>query len=283
MRRLFLLIVLLLSVLPLRAQIWLGKSEIGVTVGGMNYIGDLNDQSMLGGFEAGAGLMARINFNPRWAIAVGVNYGHLSGGNPDVIVRRNLSFRTSLTEAFARVEFNFFEYGLHHGTQKRATPYIFCGIGMFHFNPMALYGGPQGGEPTWYELQPLCTEGQGTSAYPERSRYQLTQLCMPFGVGYRWRVSPAMHVTLEYGWRKTWTDYIDDVSTTYVGSDLLGSGSMAAILADRSGEVEPGYVNAVGIKRGDDSLDDWYGYLSVSVSFSAEMLFGWMRGKVCEK
>ncbi len=95
-----------------------------------------------------------------------------------------------------------------------------------------------------------------------------------------------MHLTVEYGWRKTWTDYLDDVSTTYVAPSSLGGGSeggMAATLADRSGEVEPGYVNAPGIKRGDDSLNDWYSFFNVSFSFSAEMLFGWMRGKTCEQ
>jgi hypothetical protein len=57
---------------------------------------------------------------------------------------------------------------------------------------------------------------------------------------------------------------------------------MAATLADRTAEVVPGYVNGVGIKRGDDSLADWYSYFSISVTFSTEMLFGWMRGKTCE-
>ena len=141
------------------------------------------------------------------------------------------------------------------------------------------------GEARWYDLQPLGTEGQGTAAYPDRQKYQLIEVSMPFGIGYRWRISPGMHLTVEYGWRKTWTDYLDDVSTTYVGADLLNStsgSSMAAVLADRSGEVEPGYVNAVGVKRGDDALCDWYSYFSISMTFSAEMLFGWMRGKVCE-
>ena len=111
-------------------------------------------------------------------------------------------------------------------------------------------------------------------------------ISMPFGVGYRWRLSPSTHLTVEYGWRKTWTDYLDDVSTTYVGAALLngaGGSSMAASLADRSSEVVPGYVNGVGVKRGDDALCDWYSYFSVSMTFSAEVLFGWMMGKVCEQ
>ena len=87
-------------------------------------------------------------------------------------------------------------------------------------------------------------------------------------------------LTAEYGFRKTWTDYLDDVSTTYVGSEVLlagvQDGVLAAALADRS-EVP----NAVGIKRGDDSLDDWYSYFNLSLGMNLDMLFGWMRSKRC--
>ena len=284
MKRIIVLMLLLWGGL-LSAQNLLSRSEMGITFGGMNYLGDLNDQSMFGKVDWACGLTARINFDSRWAMAVSGVYGHIGGGNPDVVELRNLSFRSPVLEGSIRAEFNFFPYGLIVSSQKRSTPYIFCGVGLFKFNPQAKVADPETGEAVWYDLQPLGTEGQGTSAYPERQKYQLIEVSMPFGVGYRWRISPGVHLTAEYGWRKTWTDYLDDVSTTYVGADLLNSTSgrsMAAVLADRSGEVVPGYVNAVGVKRGDDALSDWYSYFNVSVTFSAEVLFGWMRGKVCE-
>lgn len=276
----------MLPCISLSAQNVLARSEVGLSFGGMNYLGDLNDQSMLGKVNWACGVSARFSFDSRWALALGGVYGHIEGGNPDVVYRRNLSFRSPVMEGSIRAEFNFFPYGLIVSSQRRSTPYIFCGVGLFKFNPQAMVTDAATGESQWYDLQPLGTEGQGSAAYPERKKYQLIEVSMPFGVGYRWRVSSNMHLTLEYGWRKTWTDYLDDVSTTYVGADLLNGtsgGSMAAQLADRSGEVVPGYVNAVGVKRGDDALCDWYSFFSVSVTFSAEMLFGWMRGKVCEK
>lgn len=251
----------------------------------MSYLGDLNGQSMFGRVSAAGGFMARINIDSRWAVTFVGSYGHVQGGNPDVEYRRNLSFRSHIAEGLLRAEFNFFPYGFRVTAQKRFTPFIFCGIGLFGFNPQACLG-EVGAKPVWYDLQPLGTEGQGTSLYPDRKRYQLMEVCMPFGLGLRFRLSSGMHLSAEYGWRKTWTDYIDDVSTTYVGAELLSGGdgaeSVAAALADRSGEVVPGYVNAVGIKRGDDSLDDWYAYFNASVTISAEVLFGWMRGKTCE-
>ena len=279
---LFLLLSFWLATFAATAQTFLSRSELGLSFGGMNYIGDLNDQSMFGTVNLAGGITARYNIDSRWSIALFGTYGHIE--STDYIARRNLSFRSMLAEAGARAEFNFFPYGAHKATLKRSTPYIFVGVGFFKFNPQALYFDPTGGVSEWYDLQPLGTEGQGLAAYPDRQKYKLVEVSMPFGVGYRWRVTDNMHLTVEYGWRRTWTDYLDDVSTTYVGSDLLNSqgSSMAATLADRSGEVVPGYVNGVGVKRGDDALDDWYSYFCLTVTFSAEVLFGWMRGKTCE-
>lgn len=281
MRRLLSLLTLLSLMVPVWAQGLLARSELGPSAGVMTYLGDLNGQSMFGQPNVAAGLTARINIDTRWAVAFGGAYGHISGGNPDVIAHRNLSFRSPVTEGFLRAEFNFFPYGLRYGTQKRWTPFLFCGFALFKFNPRAEYQG------TWYDLQPLATEGQGTLAYPERQRYKLVEAAIPFGLGIRWHLSEGAHLAVEYGWRKTWTDYLDDVSTTYVGSEVLsgedGGGEMSAILADRTGEVDPGYVNAIGIKRGDDSLDDWYAYLNISLTISTEVLFGWLRGKTCER
>lgn len=286
MKKIIYLGVFVLLALTSSAQNLLSRCQLGPTVGGMNYLGDLNDQSMFGHVSLAGGIVARCNLDTRWAISVGGTYGHIEGGNPDVVFRRNLSFRSYVAEGFLRAEFNFLPYGLGSGALKRSTPYIFCGVGFFKFNPQALYVDVNDGSAQWYDLQPLGTEGQGTAAYPDRKLYNLVDICMPFGVGYRWRLSPGVHLTAEYGWRKTWTDYLDDVSTTYVGSEVLlgpgGGGNTAAMLADRSSEVVPGYVNAPGIKRGDDSLDDWYAYFSLSLSFSTEMLFGWMRGKRCD-
>lgn len=281
-----LLTLFLLSAMPAGAQRVLGRMELGLTGGGMNYLGDLNNQSLFGQVNLAGGLMARYNLDTRWALSAGVAYGHISGGNPDAVPLRNLSFRSPIGEALIRAEFNFFPYGLKPGTQHRFTPFLFCGIGMLRFNPQAQYL-DTAGHAVWADLQPLATEGQGTQAYPDRNKYSLTEVVMPFGIGVRWQLSSAWHLAAEYGFRKTWTDYLDDVSTTYVGADVLtavdGGGDLAVQLADRSGEVREGYVNAAGIKRGDDSLNDWYSYFNITLSCSMEVLFGWMRGKTCER
>lgn len=264
---------------PLRGQQrFLAHSDLELNVGAMNYIGDLNNQSMFGRLNMGYGLGLRYRFDDRWAIRIGGAYGHIEGGNPDAIEMRDLSFKSYVGEITARAEFNFLPYGFTD-LQWRFTPYLFGGVGVLFFNPTASYEDPITGKTQWADLRPLCTEGQGSSQYPDRTQYSLAQVTIPFGLGVRFSPSKHIQLAIEYGWRKTFTDYLDDVSKTYVESSVLqrgDNGDLAVMLADRS-EVR----NAAGIKRGDDSLDDWYAFMHASVSISLDLLFGWMVPKKC--
>lgn len=285
-RRLFALLAFLVAfALGSQAQSFLSRSELGISGGGMNYIGDLNNQSAFGKVNLAGELFLRYTISDRWDLRISGAYGHLQGGNPDAIKRRNLSFKSYLWEGQLRVEFNFVPFSLG-GKGLKTTPFIFGGLGFFFFNPKAQYKDPATGETSWVELQPLGTEGQGSLEYPDRKPYQRAALMMPFGIGVKAQLGAHASLTAEYGFRKTWTDYIDDVSMTYVGADVLRStnsnADVAIALADRSGEVEPGYSNAAGIKRGDQSLKDWYAYFNIAISLDMELLFGWMRSKKCE-
>ena len=262
---------------------FLRQSEIVLGGGTMNYIGDLNNQSAFSTLHGAAGMGLRTRLDNRWAVRVEAAYGSISC-EKDYIVRRNLSFKSNILEVAALAEFNFRPFG-PGATESAWTPYLFGGIGVFHYNPMAQYT-DNDGNAQWIALQPLHTEGQGTSVYPERRPYGLVQICMPFGVGVKVRFNKTFSLTAEYGFRKTWTDYLDDVSTTYVDRALLEDevleGAMAARMADRSGEVESGYVNVPGIKRGDDALKDWYAFMRVSIGVNLETLLGWTRSKRCK-
>lgn len=275
---LFIVLTFILSSTTI-AQKALSRSELGISAGGMNYIGDLNKQSMFGKPNMGYGIFYRLNINERWSIMVSGSYGNIEGGNPDKIPLRNLSFHSHIYEGFARAEFNFRPFGFT-GKSFRCSTFLFIGLGMFGFNPQAEYFNESTGETEWIDLRPLCTEGQGTEAYPDRVPYGLTQLMMPFGFGVKFKLGNSIYLSAEYGFRKTWTDYLDDVSTTYVDPSILSP--LSAELADRSGEYQEGYVNIPGSKRGDSTLDDWYAYFNISISFNMEFLFGWMKSKKCE-
>lgn len=288
MNKHWLLVLLLFAALPLSAQQtdFLHRSELLLGGGGMFYIGDLNNQSVFsaprGAFDVGL----RCRLDNRWSLRAAVSHGSVECAQ-DYQEQRNLSFRSAVSELSGVVEFDFRPYG-PGATESLWTPYLFGGIGVFHYNPKASYTDLEGNEQ-WVALQPLRTEGQGSAAYPDRRLYRLTQLCIPFGLGVRCRLGKNFSIAAEYGFRKTWTDYLDDVSTTYVGADLLRSnanttedGEMAVMLADRTSEVVADYVNAPGIKRGDDSLDDWYSYVHVNIGINLDFLLGWARPKRCK-
>ncbi|MCR4660349.1 MAG: DUF6089 family protein [Bacteroidales bacterium] len=283
MKARILILIALLAPVAAMPQGFLGRSEIVFAAGGMNYTGDLNNQSLFGRPNLAASVGLRYHLNNRLATTAMAAYGHIEGGNPDAIELRNLSFRSPVAELTLRIEFNFFAYGTG-ATDRLWTPFIFAGLGAFHFNPRTSYP-DQDGNPVWVDLQPLGTEGQNLPSYSDRVRYTLTQMCLPFGLGVRMKLSRHVSVSAEYGLRATWTDYLDDVSTTYVGSAALSAGSpdggLAARLADRSGEVRAGYVNAPGIKRGDDSLCDWYQLFTLTFSVNLDPLLGWTRSRRC--
>ena len=262
---------------------FLRRSEVVLSGGAMNYVGDLNNQRLFerpyGAFSAGL----RSWLDNRWALRAEVAMGTVAGGEPDFIELRNLSFRSKMLEVAVMGEFTFWPYG-GGATDHQWAPYLFAGAGVFHFNPMASYE-LEAGHIEWVALQPLHTEGQGSLEYPDRRPYSLTQVCIPFGIGFKWRLGKTFSLSAEYGLRYTLTDYLDDVSKTYVGAEVLQNNTtdadMAVRMADRSSEVQPGYVNAAGIKRGDDSLNDMYAYFHLSLGISLETMFGWMRSKRC--
>ncbi|MBR1798989.1 MAG: hypothetical protein IJ761_03700 [Bacteroidales bacterium] len=268
---------------PAQGRGLLDRCEFLLSAGGMNYGGDLNNQSLLGQEHLAYSIGVRTTLDNRWALRANIGTGKISGGDPDCIELRNLSFRSTLYEASVVGEFSFWPYVNGVGSMQGAF-YIFCGLCVFHHNPQASYEISEG-EMTWVDLQPLHTEGQGSVEYPQRKPYLLTQVGVPFGVGFKWQVNKSISLSVEYGIRKTWTDYLDDVSTTYVSTSILNSnstdGHTAALLADRSGEGAPGHVYAEGVKRGDSSLNDFYTFLHISAGISLDKLLGWTRSKKC--
>ena len=248
----------------------------------MNYTGDLNDQSLLNMPHAGWGVGICHSINKRWAMHVGATAGSVSATDRNTL--RNLSFRSHVYELAATAQFNFWSYGVG-ATDKQWVFYLFGGLGLFHFNPQASYTDADG-RLQWADLQPLRTEGQGSAAYADRHPYRRLAVCLPFGMGMKWRLNRHFTLGAELGLRRTWTDYLDDVSTTYADPDAIravaADAELAVSLADRSSEATPGYANAPGIKRGDDSLDDMYACFNLSLGISLETLFGWTHSKKCK-
>ena len=144
----------------------------------------------------------------------------------------------------------------------KLRPFIGTGIGFFHFNPKAhLYN-------EWFELQPLHLEGQGFAEYPDRKNYKRTQIYIPLSLGFKYKITDNYFFSLSTIFRKTFTDYIDDVSTNYIDPSLFNKylSRYDAILAKQlyyRGNNNP--APSSGSIRGYNSLDS---YTSIVFTFT---------------
>lgn len=224
-----------------------------------NYIGDLQSSRYTtsqsnGSF--GAGL--QYDLSGHFSLLSNLTYGRISAAdgysNQADLRARNLNFESVIGEWNLLLEYNLLDLREH-----RWTPYVFGGVALFHFNP---YAYDTTGKKVY--LRPLSTEGEGLPEYPNRKEYALTQLSIPFGGGIKLRVSDRVVIAYEIGMRKTFTDYLDDVSTTYVAENVLLAerGPEAVEMAYRGNELKEGapYPPA-GTIRGGSKNKDWY-YMS---------------------
>jgi hypothetical protein len=190
------------------------------------------------------------------------------GGDETSRYDRNLDFRSPLDEAYVAAEIYptvFLENDDPTDVTGRLRPYGLIGVGVFHFNPQGTYTDPGTGVTSWVDLRPLHTEGEGFAEYPGRKEYALTQINIPMGVGVKYYFSQNVNLSFEIIHRKTFTDYIDDVSTTYIDPSLFSkylSPAQAVIATAMYNKSPlrntPGSGYQVGNKRGDPTQNDAY-------------------------
>ncbi len=246
--------------------------EVGILLGGANYIGDLSNNSSnlyLKETKPAAGLFVRQNFNHLFTARLGFNWARVAGQdanvrNDDFVRNRNLSFRSNILEFALIGEFNILGYQ-PYGLARPFSPYLFVGVAGSKFNPQTRYLG------NWEQLQPLGTEGQGMAGFDEP--YKRFAFAIPFGVGVKYALTDRINLGLELGARPTFTDYLDDVSGAYVSYPelLAGNGLLAAALGNRTGErTENGepVILPTGTQRGDSAKKDWYFILGVTASYN---------------
>ncbi|HSN07552.1 MAG TPA: DUF6089 family protein [Hanamia sp.] len=257
MKSLFLSVSFFLFALVSHAQ---QSLNLDLFLGTSNYSGDLQDkhftfnQAHLAG---GIGLSYEItdHFSVRAAFKIGkISADDKLGRNK----ARNLNFSSQLTEGSLDVQYLITPLGSHV-----LTPYVFAGLAVYHYDP---YTFDSAGRK--YYLKPLSTEGEGFIS--GRKNYSLTQFAIPFGAGVKMPLSENINVGFEIGYRKLFTDYLDDVSTTYVdpNSLLVNRGAKAVELSYRGGELKTGStVYPVGGRRGNPGSKDQYYFTGLTLSF----------------
>jgi opacity protein-like surface antigen len=260
----FLALALLLPTM-LHAQ-W----HINLFGGISNYSGDLQNKMFTTDQSYGAfGVGAQYDFTQHISALSGFNYGHVAAADkfnkPD-LQPRNLSFQSQIFEWNLMGEYNLFDLA-----EKRFTPYVFAGIAIYHFNPFAF---DTLGRKVY--LKPLSTEGEGLSQYPNQKPYNLTQFAIPFGAGIKLRVTSNVTLSYEIGFRKLFTDYLDDVSTRYADQTILlnAKGPEAVELAYRGNEVKSGSATypVAGTVRGNPKNKDWYYFSGIRISIGLNSL-----------
>ncbi|MFT4153923.1 DUF6089 family protein [Parafilimonas sp.] len=247
---------------------------IYVSPGIMNYGGDLQKKAYTfsqAEFAISGGLL--YNFN-HFTIRGSLTYGRIQGSDSTGGYKgRNLSFKSKLGEGNLMLQYDLFKLD-----EKKITPYIFAGAGLFYYNPYTFYNGKR------VYLRRLGTEGQGLSIYPDRKPYSLTQFTIPVGLGVKYKITDAWQVALEFCSRFLFTDYLDDVSTTYPDETALlnGRGQLAVNVSFRGDELDPAKTFPdEGSARGNASRNDNYytSALSIIYIFPNSDLFGAGRHK----
>ncbi|MBK7433313.1 MAG: outer membrane beta-barrel protein [Chitinophagaceae bacterium] len=246
------------------------KGEFGISVGAAHYFGDLNTRASINRPKPAIGVYFRKQFGNYIGLRVSAHYAELGYSDTysksDYQKARNLSFNSNIWELTVQGDFNFFKF-IPNDPDYLFTPYITLGVGVFTYDPYAYLNGKK------ELLRPKGTEGQ-MIGYQGRKQYSTMAMCIPLGVGFKYNLSEKLNFTFEITQRFTNTDYLDDVSKTYVGINNFplsptGQPSVASQLQDRSYEIDPANIlGGEGRQRGWSKQKDQYIIAEVGLSLN---------------
>lgn len=262
-------------------------SAVGISLNALNYYGDLSPapkkvSTDLSLTRPAIGISFVHRFGPRYQLVGSFTYGGIRGSDNESADKgdtkngvfrynRNLSFRNRIKELSAVAQVDLYQNKATYISRVNWTPYLYAGVAVFYHNPQAqapefdAAGNPTGKKGEWVDLQPLGTEGQNAKLQKGDVNYGLKpykriQIAIPMGFGARFRVNQVIDFAAEFGFRYTFTDYLDDVSGNYVDLDVFGNDNLARAMSYRTNEVL-GTPPPIG-SGGDDSGGYlvWAGY-----------------------
>lgn len=291
-----LLIILVPTLMNAQGRRWKRyRYEVFYGIGAANLLGELGGADQIGTdylkdleiklTRPGLHMGMKYRTTQLTALRFSVTAGLLEGDDKTTaeVFRqaRNIHFRSPIVEAALTYEVMFLKERSGHRYSLRGVrgikrlelyPYLFFGVGGFWFNPRAQH--PDDGK--WYGLRQYKTEGQGHASLPTRAEYGPFQLAIPVGLGFRYAIDRRWLIGFEFGIRKTFTDYLDDVSKTYVNERFLfgdkaiyfANPSITTGIPDYLVSSNGQYVGAIpGAQRGDPTDNDSYMFLTISVNY----------------
>lgn len=271
--KLYILLIFSICTMSLKSQ-WLW--DFGVNASAANYLGDIGGGAgtrrdfvsdlKLAKTRWNFGGFARYKYSPKLSVKLALDYLRLEGddklsANPGRQAR-NFNFRNDIYDLGLTGEYFFYEnndLGNTYRYRNGFRAYIFAGVGGFYSNPKTLYKGE------WVALQPLATEGV---------LYRKFVMNIPMGVGFYLTLNKKNRIGFEINYRKTFTDYIDDISGNYPDkpSDPYEQGLILRSTELQGSQLDlnnPGLLDSHqfgGYKRGDSKHKD--AYLTVGFSYS---------------
>ncbi|MGE5357361.1 MAG: DUF6089 family protein [Deltaproteobacteria bacterium] len=253
----FIVIIFFLSIFS--GKLWSQDGfELGGWIGISNYYGDLNTDHSLSKPGLAAGINYRLLFNDRLAYKASLSIGSLRGDDKNSTNPferdRNLSFKSPVYDLTNQIEFNFIPY--IHGTKTDYfSPYILLGLNIFYYEPKTELNG------ITYSLREFGTEGQALG-----EEYFQFSSGLTTGGGLKWDINHKLSINIEGSYRFVFTDYLDDVSTTYPNIGELRSirGEEGVKLSDRSGI--PGFATQ-GKQRGNSRDKDKFSFIGLSLMY----------------
>lgn len=221
------------------------------------YTGELVNPKSIGKVRYNLAIGAEYYFIPsRLSVRAEAVWFRIAGTDAtanDDRVERNLSFFSNNQELNLTGAFYVLPEKAAYYQRLPINFYVWGGVGLLRFNPKAEYNGKN------VALQPLQTENVN---------YSRTQLVIPYGLGLRLMATPLFNLQIEGGYRTTFTDYLDDISSkNYVDPTLLSS-DLSRALADRRKERDPDYpaVHTYGV-RGNPKYKDGYFLMNVKLQY----------------
>ena len=274
-----LLIVLVLALTASLSGYGQYNVDYGFSLGASNYLGEIGGGI---GSRRGGVVDMKLNFtkwalggfyryrvSPKIAVKASLNYIRLSGDDSKTLNpsrrARNLNFKNDMIELTGVGEYYIYKVNDVGRTGRYSTDfnlYLYGGIGVFYSNPKG-----QNSAGDWVSLKPLETEGVS---------YSNINLAIPLGIGFYYTIQRKYRIGLEIGWRTTFTDYIDDVSTVFANDfDGLSNKTDQEVIDQIN--ADNGFVQGddeflkqeyfeTGNKRGDPEHND--SYMTATVNFS---------------
>lgn len=249
MKKALLVLLIVCGSMGLKSQ---NALEIGAFGGVSYYIGDINPGMHFSQIEPAYGVLGRYYTNTRWAFRFNLNMTDLTGD--DLVVKHNeeraLNFQTRLYDASLIAEFNFFDY-FTGSTRNNISPFIMGGVSFFHFTPYDADGNalrPQGNEGQF------ATDVDGNRIGP--APYAQFGFGIPFGIGVKYSLTKRLGVAFEWRMHKTFTDYIDDISTVYY----------------QDTDAPSGVTFEAGMQRGNRNTNDWFSFTGVSLTYKFNLV-----------